>query len=57
MIKQIDRVINGSRKGRRQAKRKPVRNNATLRRQLLRNHFGLREEQKVVSAPGFRVCP
>jgi hypothetical protein len=44
-------------KRRLQAKRKPVRSNATLRGQLLRNHFGLREEQKVVTAPGFRVCP
>jgi hypothetical protein len=37
--------------------KKRVRSNATLRGQLLRNHFGLREEQKVVTAAGFRVCP
>ena len=44
------------RKGSLQAKRKPVRSNAALRRQLLRNHFGLCEQQKVIAAAGFRVC-
>jgi hypothetical protein len=34
----------------------PIGQRPTLRGQLLRNHFGLCEEQKVVAAAGFRVC-
>ena len=49
----IYRTRQGAGKGRRPATRI---GGSALRRHLLRNHFGLREEQKVVTAAGFRVC-
>jgi hypothetical protein len=35
---------------------RPIGQRPTLRGHLLRNRFGLGEEQKVVTSTGFRIC-